>query len=258
MEVIVAISTFGIPGIISPRNIIRSYLEGGSGLAATEKNTGIADSAETEGRPLGDEKSIRWVRDALSHLTIPGSEGDHRHMAMSVEFEVSESPKIATAPSVHYEEIERYGPGHHFLSRMDRQYIKALLAIGYAEDAADLLQKAYKARLQETRVHGTEDRPPLTIFDLEYVEMLLIVGQRRLAVDFVLRLMEEFELASAGAMATTQTRSRLKREYEATMRAIEVDGRLPPEEEADESEEPEANMLRRLLGVLLGRERTPS
>lgn len=165
-------------------------------------------------------------------------------MAVPLEHELIETPHASPFPG-----LARYRPEHRFLSKRDRDYIRALMALGYRDEAADLVQKAYGAGPR--RPAG--DRPLLTIYDLEYVEMLLVVGRRRVAVDFVLHLMEDYELASGSRMAET-TRSRLDREYEATMRSIDADGRLPPEEVPDGSEEGGGSILSRLLDHLLGRE----
>jgi hypothetical protein len=182
-----------------------------------------------------------WLRAALDSLT-PLSRGSSRQVEVPTELELSETPGLSP-----YLDIGRYRPEHRFLSRMDRDYIRALLATGYPEEAADLVQKAYRAGAQPP----TGERPLLTIYDLEYIEMLLIVGRRRMAVDFVLHLMEEYELTSGVRLAET-TRSRLDREYETTMTAIDIDGRLPPEDFLDGSKERGGNILRRLLDVLLG------
>jgi hypothetical protein len=179
---------------------------------------------------------------------MPRSRGDSRQVAVPLKPELTGTPEISP-----YHGIGRYRPECRFLSRMDRDYIRALLALGYRGEAADLVQKAYAAGFQPP----TGDKPLLTIYDLEYIEMLLIVDRRRVAVDFVLRLMEDFELASR-ARSAEKARSRLDREYEATMRSIDIDGRLPPEEVLGGSEEPGNGILRRLLDVLLGRKEKDS
>jgi hypothetical protein len=165
-------------------------------------------------------------------------------VAVSLGDELPEAPHASPFPG-----LARYRPEHRFLSKRDRDYIRALMALGYRGEAADLVQKAYEAGPRRPAGDG----PLLTIYDLEYVEMLLVVGRRRVAVDFVLHLMEDYEIASVGRMAET-TRSRLDREYEATMRSIDADGRLPPEEIPDGSEEGGGSILRRLLDLLMGRE----
>ncbi len=204
----------------------------------------MADSTETDGESPRDDESIRWLRGALRSLGTPRSRGDSRQVAAPLEHELPGAPRASPFPG-----LARYRPEHRFLSRMDRDYIRALMALGYRGEAADLVQKAHEAG--PGRPAG--DRPLLTIYDLEYVEMLLVVGRRRVAVDFVLHLMEDYEFASVGRMGET-TRSRLDREYQATMRAIDADGRLPPEEVPDGSEEGGGSILRRLLDLLLGRE----
>jgi len=133
--------------------------------------------------------------------------------------------------------------GGHFLSERDKQYIKTLVVLGYGQDAARLLRRAYEKRRREIDDLGAGGGHLFTPFQIEYLEMLLVVGDRRTAISTVLSCMDEYQIRET-RQGTVNLRSSLDREYERTITAIEKNGHLPP---ADDSQPSSSRRLHDLL-----------
>lgn len=166
--------------------------------------------------------------------TEPDPEEDIMLMARSMSIPLSNNPDSHTREPI---------DTGHFLSERDRQYIKTLVALGYRQDAARLLRRAYEKRRAEMGDLETGNGHLFTPFQIEYLEMLLIVGDRRTAISTVLSCMDEYQIRETRD-GKINLRSSLDREYERTISAIERDGCLPP---ADESEPSESHGLHNLL-----------
>lgn len=139
----------------------------------------------------------------------------------------------------------------------DKQYIRALVVMGYREDASMLVQQAYEKRKREIGSaisyrggHGA-NWALFTPFNIEYLEILLLVGDRRRAIMLVLRVMDDYELKNLGQIVrTTEAQAKIDREYFDTMRAIETTGSLPPEIDTARSRTSLLGLLRRLCGAI--------
>ncbi len=114
-----------------------------------------------------------------------------------------------------------------FISPFDREYLESLASMGYAEEAARLIDRAYE-RATSNIVEEPRGRL-FTKVDLEYLEVLLTIGQRAKALSFIISAVERFEREAASRLASRQQDTWLDREYRRTIRAIEQ-GRLlgPP------------------------------
>jgi hypothetical protein len=194
-------------------------------LSSTQEQT-------VRGRGPNDNEAggelVLWAQDALQRL-FTGPESDIHQMALSMEVEVSRR-ELADKPGllepVHADAFVDF----HFLSEKDRQYIRTLVVMGYPEDAAMLVNKAYDRRCHEIDRHSGSSGHLFTLFDVEYLEMLVLVGQRKKAVDAVLALMDDYELATLGRIVQNmETQSVLEKEYRTTIKSIDETGFLPPE-----------------------------
>jgi hypothetical protein len=147
-----------------------------------------------------------------------------------------------------------------FLSTKDRQYVKALVVMGYRDEAARLVHKAYAKRKTERETASASEqqrfgRPTLfTRFDIDYLEMLILVGDRRAAMDLFLRAMDDYELDRLGTIVRrVDNEIMLEMEYRETMKAIEAGrslaGCVGPEKAKDQRRAPLRSLLRRLFGL---------
>jgi len=113
-----------------------------------------------------------------------------------------------------------------FISPFDRQYLESLASMGYAEEAARLIDRAY-----ETATSNTVEEQRARLFtkvDLEYLEVLLTIGQRAKALSLIISAVERFERQAAARLASRQQDTWLDREYRRTIRAIEQGKPLGP------------------------------
>ena len=209
------------------------------GQAVTSRNP---SDNEVSGNEL-----VLWAQDALQHL-FTGPESDIHQMALSMEVEVSRS--LAEKPGA-LEPVYDVQIDSHFLSEKDRQYIKTLVVMGYRNDAAMLVNKAYERRCQEIdRPHQTSSRL-FNLFDVEYLEMLVLVGQRKRAVKAILGLMDDYELATLGRIVQSlETQSMLDEEYRITISSIDQTGSLPPENPKPIVISPRRNFFLRAIRAL--------
>ena len=147
-----------------------------------------------------------------------------------------------------------------FLSTRDRQYIKALVIMGYRDEAGRLVHKAYARRRQEREAARASEQqkfghPTLfTRFDIDYLEMLILVGDRRAAMDLFLRAMDDYELDRLGTIVRrVDNQMMLEMEYRETMKAIEAGRSLAdcvgPEKAKNQRRAPLRSLLRRLFGL---------
>lgn len=187
------------------------------------------------------------------------AEGDLHRMAISMNLHFAEK-NLSQAPAYRDQQlryVKEIKPENYFLSMKDKQYIRALVVMGYREDASRLVQQAYEKRKREIGSamgyrggHGL-NWTLFTLFDIEYLEMLLLVGDRRRAIMLVLRVMDDYELKNLGQIVrTTEAQAKIDREYFETMRAIETTGSLPPEIDTARSRTSLHRLLRRLCGAI--------
>jgi len=115
-----------------------------------------------------------------------------------------------------------------FLSERDRQYIKALVIMGYQDEAVWLVRKAYASRRQERDAARAREEQRLghpvllTRFDIDYLETLLLVGDRRNALDLFLQAMDDYQLNGPNASAPRDCHwPMLEKEYREAIEAIE-------------------------------------
>ncbi len=196
-----------------------------------------------------------WMAQAQGELQTMGCSSDNRTKTYE-----DISPDSLADGNVHpiSEPGVLPGGGHWFLSTRDRQYIRALVVLGFRQEATMLVHRAYARRCRELESSMVTMDEGLcgslfTPLDLEYVEMLVMVGDRRSAIDLILRAMDDYELGKLGRIVhSLDTQSRLKREYEQTVRAIE---KGEPVTCLDSSPDPAGNLniVRRLLRSLRGR-----
>jgi len=147
-----------------------------------------------------------------------------------------------------------------FLSVKDRQYIRALVIMGYREEAARLVHQAYERRKQEREAAKARERERsgrttlFTRFDIDYLEMLVLVGDRKAAMDLFLRAMDDFELERLGTIVRrVDSDMRLEIEYREAIRTIEA-GRAPthragPGDVQPRRRAPILSLLKRLFGL---------
>jgi len=216
-------------------------------LSSTEEQT-------VTSRGIDDSKSgnelVVWAHDALQRL-FTGPESDIHQMALSMEIEVSRESFVEKDIVEQVPEYEVLS-GSHFLSERDMQYIRALVVLGYREDAAILVNKAYDSRCLEIgTVNGSPDRL-FGLFDIEYLEMLVLVGQRKRAVEVILSLMDDYELATLGRVVQSlEAQTNLEVEYRDILESIDTTGHLPPEPVQVPAVEPSrGSLFRRAIRAL--------
>jgi hypothetical protein len=216
-------------------------------LSSTEEQTvtsrGIDDD-QTSGNEL-----VVWAYDALQRL-FTGPESDIHQMALSMEIEVSRESFVEKDIVEPVPEFDL--PVYHFLSERDRQYIRTLVVLGYREDASILVNKAYDSRCSEIGIVNGSPGRLFSLFDVEYLEMLVLVGQRKRAVEVILSLMDDYELATLGRVVQSlETQSKLEVEYRDILDSIDTTGRLPPEPvQVPASESSRGNLFRRAFRAL--------
>jgi hypothetical protein len=230
-------------------NLSRPDAGGSILLSSTEEQTIARRSLDDN---QGDNELVVWAHDALQRLfTRP--ESDIHQMALSMEIEVSRDSFVDNKGVV--EPFPVYGDQHgsHFLSEKDRQYIRALVVMGYREDAAILVNKAYDSRCSEIGTVNSSHGRLFSLFDVEYLEMLVLVGQRKRAVEVILSLMNEYELTTLGRVVQSlETQSKLETEYRDILESIDTTGHLPPEAvQVPVMEPPRDGLLRRAIRALL-------
>ncbi len=188
---------------------------------------------------------MTWAQDALGKMML--SPDDTDQVALTMEIEVAEEPGTAA------EADEAGTDSESFLSRIDREYIKLLVMLGFRDEAARLVEQAHQVRSKNHSTAASEDSPLFTIYDLEYLELLLIVGRREKAVGMVLHLMDEYEVnVLTKIVRAHENQNRLEEEYHSIMTAIDTEGFLPPEE--PEPETPSSrptSFLGRLFGAFI-------
>jgi len=219
-------------------------------LSSTQEQT-------VTGRPVNQEdpeggELLLWAHDALQRM-FTGPEGDIHQMALSMEVEVSSGDfrEEIGLPKPDHMKDEGWLYEPHFLSERDRQYIKTLVVLGYREDAAILVDKAYGKRSNEISTGGSERL--FSNFDLEYLEMLILVGQRRRAVEVFLGLMNDYELSILGRIAKNlDNQSKLDEEYREILSSIETTGALPPEKIRRAGKPVRQGLIHRALRVISG------
>jgi len=111
-----------------------------------------------------------------------------------------------------------------FISRIDREYLETLVMIGCGEEASELVRRAYDARRPEieNRRWFTPSTQPLTDLDIDYLEALIIVGDRRRAISALHQIIEQYELKVRGELIRAEEApSAIDREYIRVMDSIE-------------------------------------
>lgn len=219
-------------------------------MSSTQEQT-VTGRSINQGDPEGGGELILWAHDALQRM-FTGPEGDIHQMALSMEVEVSSGDfreEIGLLkPAAIRDEDWSYEP--HFLSERDRQYIRTLVVLGYREDAAILVNKAYGKRSNEIST-GVSERL-FSNFDLEYLEMLVLVGQRRRAVEVFLGLMNDYELSILGMIAKSlDNQAKLDEEYREILSSIDTTGALPPEK-CKAGKSARQGLIRRALSSISG------
>jgi hypothetical protein len=186
---------------------------------------------------------VTWAQEAIGNFT--SQELGHQ-IALSMEVEVSGDRRFLEAPGL-------WGT-KRLLSNLDREYIRALVLIGYRVDAAILVERAYNGRLRD-REAAVDDLVLLNAVELEYLEMLAVVGQRAKGGKLLLDRMDSYQRSILGHIAgSIETRARLDKEYAETIAAIEAGGPLPPDDSQHPSEAP-SGFFGKLLSALTTRTR---
>ena len=188
-----------------------------------------------------------------------GPERDLERMAQSVSLHSSQIYSTETL-AFRGQGLSGEAVRDRFLSMKDRQYIRALVIMGYREEAARLVNQAYARRKQEREAaRAQEEQRPgratlFTRFDIDYLEMLILVGDRRAAMDLFLRTMDDYERDRLGTIVRrVDSELKLEMEYRETIRAIEagqlVAGNARPGKVQSQPKAPSRSLLRRLLGL---------